>query len=102
MIPTNKEREVLENMEKAQEEHFAKLHSKELMSIGRNFTADEQQDVCRVISTRYMEQELKRREEAIVGILKELMETLSKYDESMGLSEMESLLTDVRKVVKVQ
>ena len=46
---------VLVELEAKKQEHFDRLHSKELMNIGKNFTSDEQIDVCKVVSSKVPE-----------------------------------------------
>lgn len=96
---TMRENDVLENMEKAQEAHFEELHSKELMNIGRNFTSKEQQDVCRVVSTRILEQELERRRDAADKIITEVINIVE--DRKLNnLSDCEEFITKIREAVK--
>lgn len=92
-----------EQMTEKQKDYFDKLNSIELKKIGRNFTDDEQKDVCAIISSKYLAEELERREKVALDIIKELMETLSSvYGSDMKLNEMEALINKVRQIVRVK
>ena len=91
---------VLVELEAKKQEHFDRLHSKELMNIGKNFTSDEQIDVCKVVSSKVMKEELDRRLQLIDSILTALSDRMSQTSDNMDLIEKEELLADIRQIVR--
>lgn len=81
--------------------HFDKLHSKELMNIGKNFTADEQVDVCKVVSSKVLVEEYERRIVVIDELLDRLVTKMKEYNECMSLIEKEDFVADIRQIVRV-
>lgn len=97
-----------EKLQQIQQDRFDELHSKELREITKNYTIDEQTDICKVVSSSIMIDELQRRENAIDDIFDNLMKTLRQaYDmknvfpKNLSLTEKETLMSEVRKVVRV-
>lgn len=100
--------EELQKIDRARQEHFDELHSKELIGISRNYTADEQADVCKVMKSAIMLEEIERRNKTLDEIFLDLMTLLSStfgfqytIDNPLGLVDKEALLAKIRKVVKV-
>ena len=81
--------------------HFDKLHSKELMNIGKNFTADEQVDVCKVVSSKVLLEEYERRIVAVDTILGQLSDKMSEYKLDMNLIDKEQFIADIRQIVRL-
>lgn len=99
----SKDSEIFEGMEAEKQQGFDRLHTQELRSIGKNFTDSERKDMCVVIPSEYLMEEIKRRERVALEIIKELMETLSAvYGSDLNLAEMEALISKVRAIVKVE
>lgn len=93
----------VEEMMQKQDDYFDKLNSDELKRIGKNFTDDERKDVVAILPSKYLEEELGRREKVALDIINELMQTLASiYGSQMKLQEMEELIAKVRKIVKVK
>ena len=82
--------------------HFDKLHSQELVNIGKNFTSDEQVDICKVVSSKIMAEELNRRKQRIDEILTALVNKADCFSEDMDLIDKEELLAEIRQIVRVQ
>ena len=90
-------------MQSKQDEHFEKLHQKELREISRNFTEDEKKNVLGSIPSSVIEEELRRREKVSTEIIKELMETLSAVvNSNMSLHEMEEVIVKCRGILRVK
>ena len=81
--------------------HFDKLHSKELMNIGKNFTADEQVEVCKVVSSKVLLEEYERRIVAVDTILGQLSDKMSEYKLDMNLIDKEQFIADIRQIVRL-
>ena len=94
--------EILEQLEERKQSHFDKLHSKELMNIGKNFTADEQVDVCKVVSSKVLVEEYERRIVVINELLDKLVTKMGEFKESMSLIEKEDFVADIRQIVRVE
>ena len=92
--------EILEELENRKQEHFDRLHSAELMNISRNYSTEEQADVCRVVSSKILKEKLNRRIIAVDNILEELVAKVSEYDKSMGLVEKEEFINEIRQIVR--
>lgn len=92
---------VVEQFEEKRQENFDRLHSAELMNIGKNLDASEQADVCKVISSRILKEELERRIIAVDNILDELIARTSEYKKSMTLIQKEEFLAEIRQIVRV-
>ena len=80
--------------------HFDKLHSQELVNIGKNFTSDEQVDICKVVSSKIMAEELNRRKQRIDEILTALVNKADCFSEDMDLIDKEELLAEIRQIVR--
>lgn len=93
---------IVEQVEEKRQENFDRLHSAELMNIGKNLDASEQADVCKVISSRILKEELERRIIAVDNILDELVARVSEYKKSMTLIQKEEFLAEVRQIVRVE
>lgn len=93
---------IVEQVEEKRQENFDRLHSAELMNIGKNLDANEQADVCKVISSRILKEELERRIIAVDNILDELVARVSEYKKSMTLIQKEEFLAEVRQIVRVE
>lgn len=93
---------IVEQVEEKRQENFDRLHSAELMNIGKNLDASEQADVCKVISSRILKEELERRVIAVDNILDELVARVSEYKKSMTLIQKEEFLAEVRQIVRVE
>lgn len=93
---------IVEQVEEKRQENFDRLHSAELMNIGKNLDASEQADVCKVISSRILKEELERRIIAVDNILDELVARTSEYKKSMTLIQKEEFLAEVRQIVRVE
>lgn len=100
-MPDVRSDEVFERMEEARQSHFDKLHSQELVNIGKNFTSDEQVDICKVVSSKIMKEELERRQQRIDEILTALVNKTKEYSDDMDLIGKEDLLADIRQIVRV-
>lgn len=81
--------------------HFDKLHSQELVNIGKNFTSDEQVDICKVVSSKIMKEELDRRKQRIDEILTALVNKVKEYTDDLDLIGKEELLAEIRQIVRV-
>lgn len=81
--------------------HFDKLHSQELVNIGKNFTSDEQVDICKVVSSKIMKEELDRRKQRIDEILTSLVAKVKEYTDDLDLIGKEELLAEIRQIVRV-
>ena len=81
--------------------HFDKLHSQELVNIGKNFTSDEQVDICKVVSSKIMKEELDRRKQRIDEILTALVNKAKEYTDDLDLIGKEELLAEIRQIVRV-
>lgn len=92
--------ELQASIDEEKQSNFDKLHSQELVNIGKNFTADEQADVCKAISSRIMEEELQRRFEVLNGILEAVVEKAQTYSRTMPLTNKEELLAEIRQIVR--
>lgn len=93
---------IVEQVEEKRQDNFDRLHSAELMNIGKNLDASEQADVCKVISSRILKEELERRVIAVDNILDELVARVSEYKKSMTLIQKEEFLAEVRQIVRVE
>ena len=93
---------IVEQVEEKRQENFDRLHSAELMNIGKNLDASEQADVCKVISSRILKEELERRIIAVDNIIDELVARVSEYKKSMTLIQKEEFLAEVRQIVRVE
>ena len=81
--------------------NFDKLHSQELVNIGKNFTSDEQVDICKVVSSKIMKEELDRRKQRIDEILTALVNKAKEYTDDLDLIGKEELLAEIRQIVRV-
>jgi hypothetical protein len=91
---------ILEQLGERKQENFDRLHSAELMNIGKNLDANEQADVCKVISSKILKEELERRIIAVDNILDELVARTSEYKKSMTLIQKEEFLAEIRQIVR--
>ncbi len=94
--------EFQQEFESQRQSHFDKLHSQELVNIGKNFTSDEQVDICKVVSSKIMKEELDRRKQRIDEILTALVSKAKEYTDDLDLIGKEELLAEIRQIVRVQ
>ena len=100
-IPIPSLDDLQEKITAEQQSHFDKLHSAELSNIGKNFTEEERIDMCKVIPTKFLQDELSRRELKVNEILTALKERASKNQENMNLIEKEEYIADIRQIVRI-
>lgn len=91
-----------EKIDAEQQSYFDKLHSAELLNIGKNFTSDEQVDICKVVSSRILKDELDRRQSKIDEILNALVDKMGGYSETMDLIAKEEFIAEIRQIVRLQ
>lgn len=90
-----------QNIDAEKQNHFDKLHSKELMNIGKNFTSDEQVDVCRVVSSKVLVEEYERRILVVDELINKLLAKTGEYHECMSLIDKEDFIAEIRQIVRV-
>ena len=93
---------VLAKIEQEKQEHFDLLHKQELISIARAYSTEEQMDVCKVIGSQILIDELSRREETTKRIIDELADVIADFSQDAGLVDRESLISRIRKIVRVE
>lgn len=100
--------ENLERFQQIQNERFEALHSRELQEITKNYSTDEQVDICKVVESGIMLQELARREEKLDIMLGEILKVMQKafdmssvFARNLDLAQKEKLISELRKVVRV-
>lgn len=94
--------DILEQLEERKQEHFDKLHSHELMSISKNYSLEEQADVCRVVSSKILKEEIERRIIAVDNILSDLAKKMDEYNIDMDLIEKEDFIAEIRQIVRAE
>lgn len=97
-----------EKFQEIQQERFDALHSKELRDITKNYSHEEQTDICKVVSSDIMLEELKRREDALDNILASILKVINKaysmssvYANNLNLKQKEELISEIRRVAKL-
>lgn len=100
--------ENLERFQQIQNDRFEALHSRELQEITKNYSTDEQVDICKVVESGIMLQELARREEKLDIMLGEILKVMQKafdmssvFARNLDLAQKEKLISELRKVVRV-
>lgn len=100
--------ENLERFQQIQNDRFEALHSRELQEITKNYSTDEQVDICKVVDSGIMLQELARREEKLDIMLGEILKVMQKafdmssvFARNLDLAQKEKLISELRKVVRV-
>ena len=101
-IPLPSLDDLQEKITSEQQSHFDKLHSAELSNIGKNFTEEERIDMCKVIPSKFLKDELDRRQRRIDEILTALVEKMKEHSDNMDLIDKEQLIADVRQIVRTQ
>lgn len=94
--------ELQESIDAEKQGYFDILHSKELRNIGKNFTEDEQVDVCMVVPSKVLMEELERREEKVNEIITNLINTVHDYNVDVNLVAKEEFIAKVRQIVRTQ
>lgn len=100
--------ESFERFQQMQNDRFEALHSRELQEITKNYSEEEQVDICKVVDSGVMLKELARREEKLDVMLNNILKVMQKaYDMSsvfarnLDLAEKEQLISELRKVARV-
>lgn len=100
--------ENFERFQQMQNDRFEALHSRELQEITKNYSAEEQVDICKVVDSGIMLQELARREEKLDVMLANILKVMQKafdmssvFARNLNLAEKEQLISELRKVVRV-
>lgn len=93
--------EIVKKIEERKQEHFDKLHSKDLINITKNYTEDEQADVIKVMPSNLMLEELERRNKVVTSILDDVNEAMKQYSEMTSLVEKEALLSQIKKIARI-